>query len=97
MKVRDVIAKWPLHRWVADDAQSRDLSPTQAAELRLLWFSTPDEEGWFRVAATDSERRDWSTFGRIADLAKWPILEITLSGKLRASLEEIGALDLERG
>ncbi len=93
MKVRDVIANWPLRKWTAEDASGGSLSG-EPDQLRLLWFSIPDREGWFRVTATDNAQRDWSTFCRVDNPSQWPILEITLSAKLRASLAEIGAIDL---
>jgi hypothetical protein len=68
--------------------------PGEPDQLRLLWFSSPDTQGWFRVTATDAEQRDWSTFCRVENASQWPLLEITLSAKLRASLAEIGAIDL---
>jgi hypothetical protein len=60
----------------------------------LLWFSTPDTGGWFRVTATDDAHRGWTTFCRVENASQWPALEITLSSKLRSSLAEIGAVDL---
>jgi hypothetical protein len=96
VKVKDVISNWPLRKWTPDDAEHGNLreSPEQ---LRLLWFSAPDTEGWFRVTATDDEQRGWSTFCRVENASQWPLLEITLSAKLRASLAEIGAIDLAAG
>jgi hypothetical protein len=94
MKVSEVITNWPIKRWAADDAPGAAFPSTESANLRLCWFSTPDNEGWFRMIATDSEQRDWSTFCRVDDLAKWPALEITLSAKLRTSLEEIAGLEI---
>ena len=93
VKVRDVISNWPLRRWIADDAVGGNLRG-EPEQLRLLWFSSPDTEGWFRVTATDDDHRGWSTFCRVENASQWPLLEITLSAKLRASLAEIGAIDL---
>jgi hypothetical protein len=94
MKVRDVITNWPAKRWAADDDRGAALLHAEPNELRLRWFSTPDSEGWFRMMATDWEQREWSTYCRVDDLSKWPVLEITLSAKLHASLEEIDGLEL---
>ena len=80
----------------ADDAVGGSLGG-EPDQLRLLWFSSPDNEGWFRVTATDAEQRDWSTFCRVENASQWPLLEVTLSAKLRASLAEIGAIDLNAG
>lgn len=96
VKVKDVISNWPLRRWTADDAGGGNLHG-EPDQLRLLWFSSPDTEGWFRVTATDDEQRGWSTFCRVENASQWPLLEITLSAKLRASLAEIGAIDLAAG
>jgi len=96
VKVRDIISNWPLQKWTADDAGSGSLRD-EPDQLRLLWFSSPDTEGWFRVTATDPQQRGWSTFCRIENASQWPLLEITLSAKLRASLAEIGAIDLAAG
>lgn len=93
VKVRDIISNWPLRKWTADDSAGGNLRD-EPDQLRLLWFSSPDTEGWFRVTATDAEQRGWSTFCRVENAAQWPVLEITLSAKLRASLAEIGSLDL---
>jgi len=93
VKVSDVISNWPLRRWTADDATGGHLRG-EPDQLRLLWFSSPDTEGWFRVAATDAQQRGWSTFCRVENASQWPLLEITLSAKLRVSLAEIGAIDL---
>ena len=96
MKVKDAISNWPLSKWTADDGEHGDLreGPEQ---LRLLWFSALDTEGWFRVTATDTDQRGWSTFCRVENPSQWPRLEVALSAKLRASLAEIGALDLAAG
>ena len=93
VKVSDVISNWPLQRWTADDAAGGHLRG-EPDQLRLLWFSSPDTEGWFRVTAVDDQQRGWSTFCRVENASQWPLLEITLSAKLRASLAEIGAVDL---
>jgi hypothetical protein len=93
VKVRDVIADWPLRKWTADEPSAGSLG-SEPGELRLLWFSAPDPQGWFRVSATDEAARGWSTFCRVENPSQWPVLEITLSGRLRASLAEIGAADL---
>ena len=95
MKVSDLISNWSRKRWARDDGPQTIFAPVDPDDLRLRWFSTPDDEGWFRVIATDSKQRDWSTFCRIDELGRWPVLELTLSRKLQASLAEIGALDLD--
>ena len=97
MKVREVIRNWPLKRWARDDSPHGVFPPIEADDLRLHWFSTPDDAGWFRISATDSEHCHWSTFCRVDDLAAWPALERALSRKLRASFEEIGASDVDEG
>jgi hypothetical protein len=96
MKVRDAITNWPVKRWAAEDAQHASPRSVDSSLLKLRWFSTPDDEGWFRVVATDTEQQDWSTFCRVHDVTLWPALESTLSAKLRATVEEIGALEIER-
>jgi hypothetical protein len=95
MKVRDVVTNWPIKRWARDDAPQAAFPPTESEDLRLQWFGSPDDEGWFRIIATDSEQHDWSTFCRIEDSARWPALEIALGSRLRASLAEIGMVELE--
>lgn len=94
MIVSDVIANWPVKRWARDDAPEAAYPPTDSEELRLRWFGSPDDEGWFRIIATDAEQHDWSTFCRIKDLATWPMLELALDAKLHASLAEIGVAEL---
>jgi hypothetical protein len=94
MIVSDVITNWPVKRWARDDAHEAAYPPTDSEELRLRWFGSPDDEGWFRMIATDAEQHDWSTFCRINDLAEWPTLELALGAKLRASLGEIGVVEL---
>ncbi|HET8697809.1 MAG TPA: hypothetical protein VFO94_10005 [Gammaproteobacteria bacterium] len=93
MRVKDAISNWPC-KWTADDADNA-ARRERPEHLRLLWFSALDTEGWFRVTAIDAEQRGWSTFCRVEDPARWPLLEITLNAKLRASLAEIGAVDLD--
>lgn len=97
MKVRDVILNWPAKRWIPDETNQPQMLPAEPRELRLQWFSTPDREGWFRMTATDREERDWSAYCRIGDLAKWPVLEMTLSAQLHASLAELDGLELHSG
>jgi hypothetical protein len=96
MKVRDAITNWPVKRWAAEDARQVSLPLVDSSALKLRWFSTPDDEGWFRVVATDTEQNDWATFCRVHDVTIWPALESTLSAQLRANVEEIGALEIER-
>lgn len=97
MKVRDVILNWPAKRWAPDEKSEPQTTPAEPKELRLRWFSTPDREGWFRMTATDREQREWSAYCRIDDLAKWPLLETTLSAQLHALLEDIDGLELHSG
>ena len=96
VKVRDVIADWPLRKWTADDPSAGDFG-SQPGELRLLWFSAPDPQGWFRVTATDEAERGWSTFCRVEHPSQWPLLEITLSGRLGPPSPRSVGIDLPHG
>jgi len=95
MKVSDILEGWALRKWIPDDAGGHEAFEGEPGDLRLQWFTFPDEQGWFRVTATDAAQQGWSTFFRIEDSSIWPALEIKLTDKLRASLREIGNLDLD--
>jgi hypothetical protein len=94
MKVSDVITNWPTKRWSRDDAPQTAFPPNDSEHLSLQWFGSPDDEGWFRIIATDSDQHDWSTFCRVEDRSKWPALEVALSGRLQASLAEVGMAEI---
>jgi hypothetical protein len=96
VKVSDVLEGWSLRKWTSDDALDRAFEG-EPGDLRLQWFTFPDPQGWFRITATDANERGWSTFFRLDDAAVWPALEIKLTDKLRASLREIGGLEIDRG
>ena len=96
MKVRDVLGGWPPTKWAADDGANG--GPTgDAGKLRLLWFSTPDEDGWFSLTATDAEGASWSAYCRAPGHAVWRALERTLGASLKQPLQQVGDLDLESG
>jgi hypothetical protein len=80
---------------MSDDAGVGRSFEGEPGDLRLQWFTFPDAQGWFRLTATDASERGWSTFFRLGDNAVWPALEIKLTDKLRASLREIGNLEID--
>jgi hypothetical protein len=94
VKVRDVLGDWPPLEWTADDPRSGSLT-SAPGELRLLWFSVPDEDGWFSLTATDPQGASWSTYCRAPSHGVWRALERTLSHSLRVPLKRIGDVDLE--
>ena len=92
MKVREVL-EWPPGKWALDDRTSG--APTDdPGALRLLWFSTPDEDGWFSLTATDSQGVSWSTYCRAPNHAVWRALERALSAALKKPLQLVGDLEL---
>ncbi|HET8698015.1 MAG TPA: hypothetical protein VFO94_11040 [Gammaproteobacteria bacterium] len=93
MKVRDAIANWKAARWA--DLSDPSLHAVDLNELRLQWFSMPDEDGWFRLTAVDAHRHAWSAFCRIDDVDRWPRLLDVLSHSLHSPIAEIGARDLD--
>jgi hypothetical protein len=92
VKVRDVLGNWPPLKWTADD-------PGNALRARpaagLLWFSVPDQDGWFSLTATDPQGASWSTYCRAPSHGVWRALERTLNHSLRVPLKRIGDVDLE--
>jgi hypothetical protein len=60
-----------------------------------LWFSTPDEDGWFRLTAVDPHGKSWSTYCRTPTSSVWPPLERALGEFLQEPLDRIGDADLE--
>jgi hypothetical protein len=94
VKVREVLQEWPPGNWAGDDgANGRPAG--DPGKLRLLWFSTPDEDGWFSLTATDSEGESWSAYCRTPNHALWRALERTLGDSLKQPLQLVGDLDLE--
>jgi hypothetical protein len=94
VKVREVLQEWPPGKWSAEDGA--DVGPKDdAGELRLLWFSTPDEDGWFSLTVTDSQGASWSTYCRTPNNSIWRALERALSACLKERLRLVGDLDLE--
>jgi hypothetical protein len=94
VKVREVFGEWPPRKWAADDPGSGSLT-SAPGELRLLWFSVPDEDGWFSLTATDPQGASWSTYCRTPTQNVWRPLEKALGGSLREPLDLVGDVDLE--
>lgn len=92
MKVREVLGDWPPGKWAADDRGGALTS--DAGKLRLLWFSTPDEDGWFSLTATDPEGASWSTYCRTTQGA-WRVLERALGASLKEPLELVGEVEID--
>lgn len=95
MKICDAFRDWPPRKWAADDAKSGAV-PGDPRELQLLWFSAPDEDGWFRLTATDAEGSSWSTYCRASETV-WSALERSLRKHLREPLRFVGDIELEAG
>jgi hypothetical protein len=94
VKVREVLGDWPPVKWAGDDGSNA--SPAgDAGNLRLLWFSTPDEDGWFSLTATDAQGASWSAYCRAPNQVVWRALERTLGAALKQSLQHIGDLELD--
>ena len=93
MKVREVL-EWPPGKWAADDGANGGPTGDPGA-LRLLWFSTPDEDGWFSLTATDSQGVSWSTYCRAPNHTVWRALERALGAALKQPLQHVGDLDLD--
>jgi len=94
VKVRDVFGDWPPETWAADDPKSGALT-SDPGELRLLWFTAADADGWFRLTATDLHGASWSTYCRTPTRNVWPPLERALGESLREPLDHVGDVDLE--
>lgn len=93
MKVREIL-QWPPGKWAADVGTNG--GPTgDPGTLRLLWFSTPDEDGWFSLTATDSQGVSWSTYCRAPNQTVWRALERTLGAALKKPLDLVGDLELD--
>jgi hypothetical protein len=93
VKVREVLGDWPPDKWAADDGKGGALTG-DAGKLRLLWFSTPDADGWFSLTATDSKGASWSTYCRVTEDA-WLALERALGACLKEPLELVGNVEVE--
>lgn len=94
VKIREVLGDWPPHKWASDDAGCSALT-SDDGELRLLWFSVPDQDGWFRLTATDSQGASWSTYCRTPTQAVWRAIERALGASLKQPLELVGDVELE--
>jgi hypothetical protein len=92
VKVRDVFKDWPPLKWAAEDPAHGALE-SDAGDLRLLWFSAPDEDGWFSLSATDSQGVSWSTYYRTSATI-WRSLEHALKQSLREPLRGVGDVEL---
>lgn len=92
MKVSDVFRDWPPRKWAADDPKCGALT-SDPRELRLLWFSAPDEDGWFSLTATDADGMSWSTYCRTSDNI-WRPLEQALAEYLKKPLGLVGDVEL---
>jgi hypothetical protein len=94
VKIREVIGEWPPRKWAPDDASNVRLA-SDPGELRLLWFSVPDQDGWFRLTATDSRGASWSAYCRTPAQNVWHPLEQALGKSLKEPLELVGDVDLD--
>jgi hypothetical protein len=94
VKVREVLQEWPPREWVPDDAGSRALA-SHPGKLRVLWFSEPDADGWFRLTATDSQGASWSTYCRAPTQIMWHVLEKALAASLKEPLELAGDVEVD--
>ena len=92
VNVRELLEDWPPRKWAAEDDGSALTS--DPATLRILWFSMPDADGWFRLTATDSEGRSWSTYCRTPAHIVWHALENALAVSLQQSLDVAGDVEL---
>jgi hypothetical protein len=96
VKVREVLEHWPPRKWAADD-DGRAALTSEPGKLRLLWFSVPDQDGWFRLTATDSQGASWSTYCRATTQIVWQVLESALASSLKQSLDVAGDVELRFG
>jgi hypothetical protein len=94
VKVREVLEDWPPRKWAPDDAGSAFAS--DPGKLRLLWFSVPDADGWFRLTATDAHGTSWSTYCRAPAHIVWQALENALAASLKQTLDRVGDVELGR-
>lgn len=94
VKISEVLEDWPPRKWASDDAGSRALT-SDPGELRLLWFSVPDADGWFRLTATDSQGASWSTYCRAPTRISWHVLEQALGASLKNPLDLAGDVELD--
>ena len=94
VKIRDVFGDWPPEAWEADDVGTGALT-SAPGELRLLWFTAPDADGWFRLTATDLHGASWSAYCRTPTGKVWPPLERALGESLRTPLDRVGDVELE--
>ena len=94
MKIRDVLEDWPPRKWASDDDGSRALT-SDPGKLRLLWFSVPDADGWFRLTATDSQGTSWSTYCRAPVQIMWHAHELALAASLKEPLALAGSVALD--
>jgi hypothetical protein len=94
VKVREVLQDWPPGKWAADEGGNGGPAG-ESGTLRLLWFSAPDEDGWFSLTVTDSQGASWSTYCRTPNQTVWRALERTLGASLKEPLALVGDLDLD--
>jgi hypothetical protein len=94
VKVREVLQDWPPGKWAADEGGNGGPAG-ESGTLRLLWFSAPDEDGWFSLTATDSQGVSWSTYCRAPNDTVWRALERALGASLKEPLELVGDLELD--
>jgi len=95
VKVREVIGDWPPSKWASDEASSGSLT-SDPGKLRLLWFSVPDQDGWFSLTATDSRGASWSTYCRTPPAQDvWHALERALGKSLKEPLDLVGEVALD--
>jgi hypothetical protein len=92
VKVREVLEDWPPRKWASDDAGNALAS--DPGTLRLLWFSVPDADGWFRLTAIDSHDASWSTYCRAPAQIVWQALEAALAAALQQPLDRAGDVEL---
>jgi hypothetical protein len=93
VKIRDAFRDWPPRKWVAEGDDSGAV-PADPRELRLLWFSAPDEDGWFSLTATDADGTSWSTYCRTGETV-WSALERSMRKHLKEPLGVLGDVELE--
>jgi hypothetical protein len=94
VKVRELLEDWPPRKWACDDSGSRALK-SDPGKLRLLWFSVPDADSWFRLTATDSQGASWSTYCRAPKQITWHALEQALAASLKEPLDLAGDVELD--
>jgi hypothetical protein len=94
VKVREVLEHWPPRKWASEDDGRRALT-SEPGKLRLLWFSVPDQDGWFRLTATDPHGAGWSTYCRATTQIMWQALENALAASLKQSLDVAGDVEID--